>query len=343
MEPEIYNQSSSLTVRAAYLYYIEDLPQSEIASILKVSVPTVSRLIMHAKEEKIIEFVIKNPYLDSLELEQKLKKTFNLKDVVIASDLANQRIPNVKKSSKRISEAEIDEEKRLVAIEGAKYVQRIISKDDKLGITFGKTMYYMIHYLNPCKKIKAKFITLHGSIAAVDYKLDVISLVHRMSMAFGGESKIITTEGLVSNKELADALKKEKNIEMVLKSYDKVTIAVSGVGSFCERRTSLLCKNDFLNKEEIATLVKEDVVADVALSFINSKGEEHHTEINDRTIGIKFDQFMKIPTRIGMVSGVNKTQSLLACLKGGLFNVLIADYNLGKAVLELHEAENQVG
>ncbi|NTW72343.1 MAG: hypothetical protein HGA49_08895 [Eubacteriaceae bacterium] len=333
MEPEIYNQSSSLTVRAAYLYFIENLPQNEIASQLKVSVPTVSRLILRAKEEKIVEFVIKNPYLDSLELEQKLKKVFDLKDVVIASELLK------KGTSKKLSEAELDEEKRLVAIEGAKYVQRIITKDDKLGITFGKTMYYMIHYLNPCKKINAEFVTLHGSIAELDYKLDVISLVHRMSMAFGGESKIITSEGLVSTKSLADSLKNERNIESVLKSFDNVTIAVSGIGAFYPKRTSLLCKHGFLNKEEVEELIQQDVVADVALRFINSEGAECQTEIKDRTIGINFDQFVKIPTRIALVSGLSKKNSLLAALKGGLFDVLITDYSLGKAVLELYESK----
>lgn len=333
MQPDVYNQSLSLTVRAAYLYYIEELPQNEIASLLKISVPTVSRLIARAKEEKIVEFVIKDPYLDNLELEQKIKRAFNLKDVVITTNLHSNPV-------KKKTVIDIDEEKRAVAMEGARYVQRIITKNDKLGITYGKTMYHMIHYLNPCKKINANFITLHGSIAELDYNLDVMSLVHRMSMAFGGENKIITSEGYVSNKKLADALKSEKNIESILKGFDKVTIAVTGVGSLCSEQKSIVA--EVFNEDELNLLKEQNVVADVALRFIDSEGKECESEIKDRTIGISYEQFKRIPTKIAIVSGIYKKHSLYACLKGQMFDVLVTNYELGKAILALKESEKQV-
>lgn len=82
-----YNQSTFIILKAAYLYYIKGLSQNEISDKLQVSITTVSRFIKKAKDEKIIEFVIKDPYIECIHLEEKLKETFGLKDVIIAPDL----------------------------------------------------------------------------------------------------------------------------------------------------------------------------------------------------------------------------------------------------------------
>ena len=62
MAVNMYNQSTFLVIKIAYMYYIENYSQNEIAKILKISITTVSRLLRKAKEDKIIEFVIRDPY-----------------------------------------------------------------------------------------------------------------------------------------------------------------------------------------------------------------------------------------------------------------------------------------
>lgn len=322
MQPEVYNQSVFLTTKAAYLYYIKNLPQNQIASILKVSVPTVSRLINKARADKIIEFVIKDPYLKCIDLEQKLKEKYGLLDVIIAPDPAID-----------VSE-DIDSEKKLIALEGARYLQRIIKEEDVLGITFGRTMYHLIHYLNPCQKINTQFVTLHGSINNVHQDFDVIPLVRRIAMAFGGKNYTLITEGIVSNKELANSIKQEKNIKKVIDMYKNVSIAISGIGSFYPTVNSLLTKSKYLSEEQIAMLKKEDVVADVFLRFINKHGKECNTELRDRTIGIKYEEFKNINKRIVLASGLYKKDSLKIVLKAGLYNILITNYSLGKELIE---------
>ena len=72
MPVDMYNQSVFLVLKAAYLYYIDNKSQNEIADQLKVSVTTVSRLLKKAKEEKIVEFVIRDPYVECIRLEKDL-------------------------------------------------------------------------------------------------------------------------------------------------------------------------------------------------------------------------------------------------------------------------------
>lgn len=324
---EMYNQSTFLVLKAAYLFYIENKTQTEIAGILNISIATVSRLIKKAVKEKIIQFVITDPYLECIQLEAELKKTFDLKDVVIA--------PVVDMSlADYYSPANADNMRKMVALEGARYIQRIITKDDVFGVSLGKTMYYLIHYLLPSQKVNAAFVTMHGSVSNIDNEQDVRSLVSRIAMSFGGRQYYLLAESLMSNPELVNSIKQEKNIRKVLAIYDKLTISVCGIGSFYPEETSVMATSGYLTPEELQELRSQHVAGDMFMRFFDQNGQECETSLKHRTLAIDFATFKKIKTKIAVVAGDYKVQTILAALRGGLINVLIIDYYLGKALLE---------
>lgn len=328
MESEVYNQSTFIILKAAYLYYIKDIPQNEIAEMLNISITTVSRLIKKAKEEKIVEFVIRDPYIDCIRLEEELQKTFGLKDVIIApTPMANSVENNI---------SGCNNVKKLVALEGARYLQRIIRENDILGITWGSHMYYLINYLNPCQKVDASFVTLHGSIACCDNELDVRTLVSRMAKAFSGRKYYLLTEGLMSNKNVANSIKNEKNIQTVFEMFDNIDISINGIGSYYPTLSSVLAKKEYLNQSEVEDLQSKNVVGDVALRFFDKCGKECNTDLIDRTISIDFEKFKKIKTKITISSGEGKAFSVWSALKGHLIDVLITDYMLGNSILKLN-------
>jgi len=324
LEAEVYNQSTFIILKAAYLYYIKNKSQNEIADVLNISVPTVSRLIKKAKDEKIVEFVIRDPYLECIDLEENLKKEFNLKDVVIAP------IPNLNTDK----EGMVENIRKLVALEGARYIQRIITEDDVLGVSWGQTMYHLIHYLNPCQKVNGTFVTMHGSISGLKQELDVRTLVSRMSMVFGGRNYSLLSEALLSNAGVVKSMKKEKNVSAVFEMFNKITISLSGIGSFYPEPDSLLCRSKYLSKEEIEILQSKNVVGDIVMRYFDKQGKEVNSNFKERTMGIDFETFKNIKKKISVVSGETKTHTVLSALKGGLIDVLITDYKLGESILK---------
>ena len=54
MTVDMYNQSAFLVIKIAYMYYIENYSQNEIAKALQISVTTVSRMLKKAKQERIV-------------------------------------------------------------------------------------------------------------------------------------------------------------------------------------------------------------------------------------------------------------------------------------------------
>lgn len=331
MVADKYNQSEFLLLKVAYLYYIEDKSQSEIASELKVSITTVSRLLKKAKEEKIVEFVIRDPYIDCIRMEKELKDTFGLKDVIIAPGVSGDNVGNSAIAKENAT--------NLVALEGARYLQRIIKKNDILGVTWGNTVYHIINYLNPAQRVDAKFVTLHGSIACCENELDVRTLVSRMAKAFSGEKYYLLTEALMSDTRVTDIVKNERNNKEVFEMFNHVDVSVVGVGSFYPNQESVLAGPDFMDASDLKKLKNAGVVGDIALRFFDKDGKECKTDLAERMIAISIEQYKKIPTKIAVAAGTSKTNCLYSALKGDLIDVLIIDSQLALSLLKLKDNE----
>jgi DNA-binding transcriptional regulator LsrR (DeoR family) len=330
----MYHPSSFLVIKIAYLYYVESRPENDIAHELGISVPTVSRLLKRAKDEKIVDFVIREPYAQCLTLEKELKTAFHLKDVIIspAPPFAPEHPNNA---------ADAVQVKKCVALEGARYLQRIIRKGDVLGMTWGGTMYYLINALNPSQRVDAAFVTLHGSLSCCVTDWDVSRLVARSAKAFSGRSYVLLTDALLSSPEIAAMLKKERNIARVYEMFKHTNIAVSGVGSFYPRLDSVLAQGDFLTDDEIRALQAEHVVGDMGMRFINAAGNECDTSLRDRTIAMDVETYRQIDRKILVASDPKKAQTVLSVLRGHLADVLIIDSQLGQAILSLLHPEAQ--
>lgn len=326
MNIDKYDQSTFLVLKAAYFYFISGKSQNQIADELEVSLTTVSRLLRRAKEEKIIEFVIRDPFVKCIEIEEELKSLLGINELIIAPAV---RTEDVMESN----DPEIL--KKLVALEAARYLQRIIKKGDVIGLAWGSTVYHMINYLNPSQKVEADFVTLHGSLANCVADWDVRTLVTRSAKAFSGKKHILLTDTLMSTVEITDLLKKEKSIEQVYQMFDKVNISISGIGAFFPETTTVLAQPDYLAPKDLTKLREHGVIGDIVLRFIDMNGNECDTDLKSRTISIEMDQFKKIQRKVTIASENQKAYAILAAVKGGLVDTLIIDSELGKKLIEV--------
>lgn len=321
---ETYMPSTWLALKTAELYYLNNLSQKEIASMLNVSNVTVSRMLQRAKELGIIQFSIADAYQSSLSLSSRIRNQYDLDDVIVVS-LDFQNIINKKMTMKQ-----------LTALEGARYLQRIIKDNDILGLAWGRTMYYLIHYLNPCQKASTSFVTLHGNLGNYLDELEAQSLVHRASMAFGGaQTAGLYYDGLQPSEEILNTISKRPDIIKIFHLLDHTTITVSGIGSFYPDTSSPLADSSYLSGYELQELKDEHVYGDILLRFFNESGEECNTSLQNRTLSISFEKYKKISCKIIVASGEQKAYTLNAALKGGLADVLVISEDLALRLTEL--------
>ncbi len=321
MKREVYDQSTCLVSQIAYQYYIEEKKTSEIAEQFELSPSTVSRVLKRARKEGIIEIRLAQPYLECNQMERYLEERFQLRNVCI--------VP----LNKPEEELQDNNVKKQVALEAARYVQRIIRDDDVLGLAWGGTMYHLIQYLNPCRKVRASIVTMHGSIANCHEALEVQTLVDRAAMAFGGEKVSLEHPGLYDTPEEYRKIASSEECRNIFEMYEKIDIAVTGVGTMYPENDSLLVKTGYLTTEEVEALEEEKVTSDLMLHFIREDGSECRHPIKERTLSISLDTYRRIPCKILAASGSGKAHSVLSLLKGNYVDVLIIDYHLAQKLI----------
>src|SRR6186713_2885894 len=76
--------SPDLSVRAAWLYYIEGLTQEDVATSMGVSRAKVIRLLAGARDHGIVHIRIEAKGSEQLALERRLIETFGLSEAVVA-------------------------------------------------------------------------------------------------------------------------------------------------------------------------------------------------------------------------------------------------------------------
>ena len=330
-DSNIYMQSTNLILKAADLYYNQGMRQQEISEQLEISVSTVSRLLKKAKEQEIVRFTIDQKYLECLTLEEALCRRYGLREVIVAPIPAES------------TELRLEEKKKIVALEGARYLQRVVSDHDVIGVAYGETVWYVYNYLNPCQRHDSQFVTLHGVLEHETNRLDGSWLVPRIAKAFGGKSYTINCKGLQSSREDVLRSLSEPDVCRVFEQFPKITVSISGVGlvDVHARQETVLLRSNFMSPDATRAVQESDACCDLMLRFLNSHGQECDTPMRSRVVGIPLESYRRIPNKIIVAAGAEKWPAVLALLRGRLVDTLIVDQNLARKVYQADPAQGE--
>lgn len=321
MKGEVYQTSYWLLLEASRLRYEKGLSQKEIATMLNVSNVTVSRALQRANELGIVRFHLEERCEKLVRQSQKIKTLYDLKEVIITDSFF-----------------QYDHElsaKQSVALEGARYIQRNINENDIFGIAWGKTMYYLVQYLNPCQKSDASFVTMHGSLCNTHPEFDPQALVKRISMAMGGKQFSLLHPVIYPNYESLKSIYSGKDVAEIINMFKQITMTVSGVGSFFPELTSPLREIDLLSEKELYQIKEQGCYCDFLMHFLDENGDELETDLKERTLSISLDEYKKINTKVVVCNGDSKAYSTRSLLRGKYIDVLVVDARLADALLEI--------
>lgn len=324
MQSEALARSNWLAYKIADMYYVKGIPSKEIAQELGISLSTVSRFVNIAKNEGIVRLTLSEPYRSCIEYSEILKDKYGLRDVVL--------VPFDGKKDGVNYEMDI---RKAVALEGARYLQRVLTENDILGISWGRTMSYVIHCLNPCQKSNLSFVTLHGGLSAISEHFDVKNLVSRIAMAMGGKRYVLEDEAVLKSPQILSGLKVKKENQALSEMYSKITISISGVGTEYPELESPLLLHPSITNADIKELQRAGACGDIALHFFDFEGRECDSSLKQRIFTIDYSKYKAIPCKIVVAAEESKAVTVRALLRGNLADVIVLDKDLAKAVIDI--------
>jgi lsr operon transcriptional repressor len=304
-----------LMVRAARMYYLDDLTQQEIGEALGFSRVKINRLIQHARQLGIIKVSIEVPETSLLDQEDALRRKFNLRDALV------------------VPAAEPGEPLYRALAEGtARWLAVYLRPGLHIGLGMGRTLSYLPRVFKPGASPDVIFHEIIGGSAQNSGGLVTYNISSSMASLTGGQAEYIYAPILLSSAEASQALMREPSIATALTHARQCEIVLQSVGPV--DTSALLFVHGFLKQEDLQLLRERGAVGDVLGHFIDAAGQPVRTPLDDCIIGLGLEDFQQIPFSVIAAAGTDKAEVIHAALAGRYANVLITDSRTAEVLLE---------
>ena len=109
-------------------------------------------------------------------------------------------------------------------------------------------------------------------------------------------------------------------------------IALIGIGSMQD--DSSIIKAEIRTREEYKELVRKGAVGEIVGRIYDKNGQTVDEDLKRKMVGISLDKIAKIPVRVGMSYGKDKSEAIKGAIAGGLVNVLVTDVPTAELLLK---------
>ena len=302
------------SINVARLYYQSEYSQNQIAELLKISRPTVSKLLNYAKEHGYVTIQINDPADISDDLSIALKGKYNLDDAIIAYAPLNNS-EEIKKHIGRVA---------------AEYLHDIVKDDDIIGISWGTTMYSIATQLVPKKVKGVQVVQLKGGLSHTHINTYASEINNLFTNAFHAYGRSLPLPLIFDTPELKKITEQDSHINQIIQMGKQANIAIFSTGTV--KDDALLFRLGYFNKEEIKS-IQDHAVGDVCSRFFNKSGEICDEKINSRIVGIALEELKKKERTILVAGGERKIEALHVALNSKIANTLVIDQFTAKLLL----------
>lgn len=300
--------------RAAWLYYVEEFTQSQVADKLGVSRSTVIRLLQRARKSGLVTISL-GVSSETFEMERDLETVFGLKKVRIvpAADT-------------------IEMQRRWIGQVAAEALQEMARKDTIIAVSWGSTLQAMADALQGEYSLPGmKIVALIGGLHNADRGTNPYEVAEQVGHFFDAPARALYAPVYVRNAETAAGLISDPGLAEALDLARRASLVVFGVGALDDDATML--KLGYVNATEKEFLSRKGAVADIACRWIDGDGAPVDLPTTIHPIGITLGDLRNIPDRLLVAGTPQKQEAILASLRGGYASHLITDEGVAQYLL----------
>lgn len=305
-----------LMVRVAWLHYIENYTQTQIADRMDLSRPKVTRLLDRAREKGVVRFIIEAPHAHCLAVERMMRETFSLQDAVV--------VPSAD-----------DEERNNQNIgQGCTfYLSKKIRSGELVGISWGRTLRAFADTILPANGVSGvKFVSLAGGLTASAY-MNPFNIGEKLASIFQGQCYYLHAPEVVESPELREFYLAERVNRKTFEMARQATHSVVGIGVTDSQRSTYI-QAGFIDVQDMEIIVQRGGVGDILGQYYDREGKLLDLELHRRTIAVSLDDLSQMPNVIGLAGGIHKVEAILGALRGHFIDVLVTDERTANEMIE---------
>ncbi len=309
------DRRGSDAVRAAWLYYVEEFTQGEVARELGVSRSTVVRLLRRAKEDGMVRITLDVPR-EVFEMERELERLYGLERVRL--------VPEVEDEEKL---------KRWLGHAAAEVLVEMVKPGATVTVAWGTTLRAMADSLAGEQAVEgARIVPLMGGLHRIPSRTNPYGVAEQLGRHFRASVQALYAPVFMEERSAAEALVRDPDIRDTLDLARRASLAVYSVGTLDEEAT--LIRLGYVSPAEQAFLRERGAVGDIACRWIDVWGNPVDPPPTINPVSLPLDDLKNIPKRLAIAGGDLKREALLGTLRGSYATTLVTDDSTAAYLLE---------
>jgi len=288
----------NIVIEAAWMYYHEGLNQTEIAGQLGVSRATVVNYLQEAKERGFIRISLADKTFTNHRLAQELREKFNLTAAYVLPD----------------DTADEEQALKRVARGAAEWLPSLLEPGDRLGVSWGRTVYEVAEALEQTETEGVTVSQLVGSMATPYGFTAEICSAH-MAQRLGAKLVNLHAPAVLSDPDLAARLRAEPIIREQIDALSHCNKAIFAAGS--SNHESHIVSSGLASHTDLDWYVSQGATGVLCGRFIDAAGKSIPGELDDRMIGVELDKLKNLDMGLLVSVGIDKVIPMISAVAGG--------------------------
>jgi DNA-binding transcriptional regulator LsrR (DeoR family) len=303
---ERHERKLGLAARAAWLYYVANNTQDEIASKLNVSRQAAQRLVSLADEEGLIRHRLEHPLSECIELAEQLRARFELSYCDVAP-----------------SDPDPGETLSALGACGAACLEGYLASKSPIvvALSAGRALRAMVGQVPPMNQPQHKIVSLQGHMGQ-DGRASHYEVVMNLADRINAQAYLLSTPVVARTAGERAVLQQQHSFQAVKELVRQAKVAFVGIGEVVWNGP--LQQDGFYGDADVAELLERGAVGSVLAWAYDRDGRLVSCSVNERVAGMPLD--LLLPSRtVGVANGANKVEATLAAFRGKLVSGLITD------------------
>lgn len=317
--PEEYglvnNRTRRMRLRAAWMYFIEEMTQNDIAQQLGVGRVTVVRMLTDARQRNEVKFSIQGGLQECIEVARELEKRFKIDEVIV--------VP--------MSNPEADATGSISTATGM-FLNEIITPGLRIGVGWGRTLLESLGYINKVAVPDMSVVSLLGGITKVK-QFNPSEFAWRFSNLFQAECFLMTAPAIVDSPGTKKALIDFCGLGEVFEKAQSLDAVLLSVGDLDVEGTPY--RHGFVSESVRSAMVEQGAVGETLFNYFDTNGKSVKSAINGCVMAVPLKTIADTPKRIIASGGLRKAEALLGAIRLVRPTVLVTDEFAARRILEL--------
>ena len=313
----VNNRTRRMRLRAAWMYFIEEMTQNDIAQQLGIGRVTVVRLLTDARERNEVKFSIQGGLQECIEVARELEKRLHIEEVIV--------VP--------MSNPEADATGPISTATGM-FLNDIVTPGLRIGVGWGRTLLESLSYINEVAVPNMSVVSLLGGITKVK-QFNPSEFAWRFSNLFQAECYLMTAPAIVNSPATKKALIESCGLGAVFERAQSLDAVLLSVGELHVDGTPY--RNGFVPESIRSEMVSLGAVGETLFNYFDANGKHVKSALDGCVMAVPLKTITGVPKRIIASGGVRKAEALLGAIRLIRPTVLVTDEFAARRILELNK------